>query len=117
MKSVQFVKGNITKNISLAKQLKDKPPRGMINPASNYVYDITCIKPRRRGMANFAIGRGRDSKVKTEQEYSYQHYDYDSYVWSSKSRVYPNTKTHLIQFKKQTNRYRESDRLQSEEHS
>lgn len=61
MKSVGFVKGTITKNICIAKQFKEKPKRyGTINPASNYVYDYTCIKPRRRGLVNFAIGRGRD---------------------------------------------------------
>lgn len=40
------------------------------------------------------------------QVYGYTHYDYDKYVWGAKSNVFANTKTHVIDFKKQTNRNR-----------
>ena len=36
--------------------------------------------------------------MKTENSYSYQHYDYDNYVWQSNSTVFPNTKTNLPDF-------------------
>lgn len=110
MKSVDYVKGKITKNISIGKQLRERPQRGLVNSVSNYAYDYDCIKPRRWGLVNFGVGRGREQKLRTETGYSYQHYDYEGYVWSSKSRVFPNTKTHLIEFSKQTNRYRETER-------
>ena len=40
-----------------------------------------------------------------ETAYSYTHYDFDSYVWSGKSSIYPNTKTSVIDFNKTKNRY------------
>lgn len=47
--------------------------------------------------------------MKTETEYAYQHYDFNSYVWGQESKIFPNTKTHLIDFKKQTNRYKDKE--------
>lgn len=57
-------------------------------------------------MVDFSYIKGREEMPRKEPTYAYQHYDYDNYVWDKNSRVYPNTKTHLIDFKRQTNRYR-----------
>lgn len=68
------------------------------------------MKPQRTGLVDFSITRGREDRTKKDCEYSYQHYDYDAYVWTSKSKVYPNTKKHLIQFSKQIDRYPRANR-------
>lgn len=78
----------------------------MVAP-SDYTYDYGIVKPKNSKVVPFGKSVGRDeSKNKDGQQltYSYTHYDYDRYVWASKSNVYTNTKTHVSDFKKQTNR-------------
>lgn len=51
-----------------------------------------------------SVGRDHGSINSNPSAYGYTHYDYDKYVWGAKSNVYSNTKTHVIEFKKQTKR-------------
>lgn len=106
LQSLAYVKGSISRCIVFDK-MQDFPsdPRSNINPASNYTYDYRLLKQRKSALLDFSAVRGREEKPKQESSYSYQHYDYDSYVWEKQSKVYPNTKTHLIEFTRQTNRY------------
>jgi len=66
MKSIDYVKGKLTKNIYIAKQPRDKTKRfGNMNSAVNYNYDYTLLKPRKKGLIDFSIIRGRGEKLKT----------------------------------------------------
>jgi hypothetical protein len=108
MHSVAYIKQNVSKNIYFSRQPKSAGRRYQtINPSSNYSYDYNILKPKHNGLLDFSNVRGRNEKDKTDNEYSYQHYEYNSYVWENSSQVFPNTKTHLIDFKKQANRYRD----------
>lgn len=71
---------------------------------SDYSYDYSVVKAKKNKIVAFGKSVGRDFSKKQDLVYSYSHYDYDRYVWDSKSNVYLNTKTHIIDFKKQTNR-------------
>lgn len=82
-----------------------KNTRKGINPATNYSFDYKLLKQRKSANLDFSSFRGREEKKQNVDAYSYQHYEYDSYVRDKNSRVFPNTKTHLIEFKHQTNRY------------
>lgn len=92
--------------------------------SGSYDYDLKVVKPGQMGLADFGVGqgragqgqkgqgqgqcqgqKGRGGSMKTESCYGYQHYEYDSYVWHNKSSVFPNTKCHLVDFGKQTDRY------------
>ena len=111
MRSVSKIKGHISKNIYFDKQLKDKPRRyGDLKYAASYDCNYEAIKPRKKGLLDFSNIKGRDQKLKNSHQYSYQHYNYNSYVWEKQSHVFPNTKTHLITFDRQTNRYAGFDR-------
>lgn len=103
MRAVKFVKGSIVKNIYLSRQPVDKPKKRTINPATNYDFDYKVVRPKQGQLPKFTGGRER--RVKTEHVHSYQHYDYDAYVWGNQSKVFPNTKTHLIGFSCQPGRY------------
>jgi hypothetical protein len=106
LESLAYVKGSISKRIDFDKmQNHPSDPRSSINPASNYSYDYKLLKERKSALLDFSALKGRQEQPKLEQSYAYQHYEYDDYVWEKNSRVYPNTKTHLIEFKRQTNRY------------
>ena len=77
----------------------------MVAP-SDYTYDYGIVKPKSSKVVPFGKSVGREDRRSKASEltYSYTHYDYDRYVWSSKSNVYTNTKTNVTDFKKQTNR-------------
>jgi hypothetical protein len=94
MRPLQCIKQRLTKNIDFSKQLKPIRPRRNLNN-SDYNYDYRLIKPR-SGLIDFSSIKGREQKIKLNDQYSYQHYDYDSYVWENHSRVFPNTKKQLI---------------------
>jgi hypothetical protein len=106
MQSIRYVKGRLVRNVDLGRRVRQPANRSSSINTDSYDYDDSILRPQRRGLVDFSSVRGRNSKVKTENSYSYQHYDFDSYVWSSNSQVFPNTKTHVIAFGKQTNRYR-----------
>ena len=101
------VRRKLSKNIYFAKQVPHLVHRSRPNN-STYTYDYSLLKPRRSALVNFARtqGRGQGDKLKTESNHSYQHFDYDSFAEERASHLFPNTKTHLIGFDKQLNRYR-----------
>lgn len=60
MQSVGYVKRNLAKNIYFGKQPKATARRyETINPASNYSYDYNIVKPKRSGLLDFSIVKGR----------------------------------------------------------
>lgn len=105
MHSLQYIKGSISKNINFGKTKREKVKRVVMNNRS-YDYDLSKVRPKRRGLVEFGATRGRDQHLQPDKNYSYQHYEYDSYVWQSNSSVFPNTKTHGVDFNKQTSRYK-----------
>lgn len=75
MTSVAYTKRALAKNIYFSKQPKEPSKRyKTINPASHYDYDYSVVKPRKGGVLNFSHLKGRNWNLKTENEYSYQHY-------------------------------------------
>ena len=100
------MKGKITKNISMGQRRRDKADKHRMFNTSTYDYDYRMLKPQRKGLVDFGVIKGRGEKVKTENSYSYQHYEYDSYVWNCSSNVFPNTKKNVVDFRKQTDRYK-----------
>lgn len=73
MHSLQYIKGNITKNINFGRPKREKVKPRMANYAS-YDYDLDKVKPSRRGVINFGVSRGREERTKPSINYSYQHY-------------------------------------------
>ena len=115
MHSFSYVRAPAVKKIDIGARKKHRVPRkSTIDSSGGYDYDYRVVKPK-AGAVNFGAVKGRSHKTKTEMSYSYQHYDYDSYVWQSSSHVYPNTKTHGISFDKQTDRYRRNREEQEEQ--
>jgi hypothetical protein len=73
---------------------------------SDYNYDFAILKRTTPAPINLSKMIGRETENNRKNLiYSYTHYNYDDYVWRGKSKVFSNTKTHLIDFKNQTNRY------------
>lgn len=108
MQSVQYVRGKVCRNIPFGRRPKERRGKYDGLNVGGYNCDISLVRPRRKALLDFGVVRGRERKTKTEEGYGYQHYDYEGYVWQNSSQVFPNTKTHLIEFDKQTNRYKES---------
>ena len=107
LRSLEYIKCKIAKNIDIAERSKGKRRKQKIGGvSSSYQYNYRIVKPESKGLLDFSQAKGRQENAKTEGQYSYQHYDYDGYVWDSNSRVFPNTKTHLVEFKKQAYRYK-----------
>lgn len=77
MRSIGYVKGKITKNIVLGQRRTHKANKGRMFNTSTYDYDYRILKPEKKGLLDFSMVRGRSEKTKTENSYSYQHYDYD----------------------------------------
>ena len=73
---------------------------------AEYSYDYRKIKPRKAAYISFdkVIGRKCSDGGGKNPPYSYNHYEYNDYVWNGKSNVFTNTKTHVADFNKQTNR-------------
>ena len=109
MESIGYIKGSIAKNVLLGQRKTTRPRRDKPCNDSSYDYDCSVVRPIRRGMLDFGSTKGRGLKMKTEDSYSYQHYDYDSYVWQSNSRVFPSTKQNVADFDKQVSRYKHSE--------
>lgn len=106
MRSLQYIKGSVAKKIDFGRITREKRKRGIVN-YPNYDYDLDNVRPIKRSQIDFGVSRGReDRRRKQPNTYSYQHYEYDSYVWQNNSHVYPNTKTHGVDFRKQTDRYK-----------
>lgn len=74
--------------------------------AADYSYDYKTVKPKKTAYICFAksVGRKNTEMNTLDPPYSYTHYDYENYVWNGRSNIFSNTKTHMVDFKKQTNR-------------
>ena len=108
-KSIQYVKSKPSLTVQFQRQLSRQKVNNLNKPMvapSDYTYDYGIVKPKSSKVVPFGKSVGREDRRSKASEltYSYTHYDYDRYVWSSKSNVYTNTKTNVADFKKQTNR-------------
>ena len=104
MHSLGYCRGSVAKNIYLGKSADHRDKKE--NLGGSYSYDYNLLRPKRSCNMDFSRCLGREKKsIDQDDSHNYVHYDYDSYVWGGKSNVFPNTKTHVISFQKQKNRY------------
>lgn len=110
-RSIDFVKPSTIKKFSFKNQVsREKANEALGKPlvvAADYSYDYQTVKPKKTAYISFAKSMGRKNTERNSTinpPYSYTHYDYDSYVWNGRSNIFCNTKTHMLDFKKQTNR-------------
>lgn len=75
MKSINYVKGSITKNIKLTGSREYSNHMNTVNDG-NYDYNYSIVRPQRKGQVDFGVVRVRNHKMKIENSYSYQNYDY-----------------------------------------
>lgn len=71
---------------------------------SDYSYDYLKVKPKISTTVDFSrlVGREAGAKNSLDLSLAYTSYDFNKYVWEGNSNVYPNTKTHVIDLRKQS---------------
>lgn len=106
-KSIDFIKSKTIKNIDFKTQISREKisslTRGMVVP-SDYSYDYLKVKPKISTTVDFSrlVGREAGAKNSLDLSLAYTSYDFNKYVWGGNSNVYPNTKTHVIDLRKQS---------------
>lgn len=103
--SIEYVKSRTCQNLDFNKQLSREKVnslnKALVVP-SDYCYNYKVIKPKKAALFDFDRTLGREEQRAKNDAYSYTHYDYNKYAWENKSSIFSNTKTHLVEFKKQS---------------
>ena len=66
LRSIQYVRGSVSKNINFGRpnSSKRRVNRNQANYRS-YDYDMAVVRPVKKGLVDFGVGKGREEKMKT----------------------------------------------------